>query len=258
MTRTSTRYRFDNGRGDQLTGILDLPDGPAKFFGVFGPCFTCPKEQHAAAKVCRHLAENGVGMLRFDMTGQGESQGSFVDTNFTSRVRDLMSACAYIRSDYGAPKLLVGHSISGTAALSAAQALPEIMAVATIGSPHSPSAIIDKFERQNLITDKGNGMIEINVLGRPVTFKKEFIDDMRGQNVPGDTAKLDKKLFVFHAPNDDIVNFAEARMIYDAATCDKDLIPLDAGATHLFENRADDAQFVANTLLKWFDKNLPQ
>lgn len=256
MTRTSSRYRFDNGRGETLTGILDMPEGEPKFFGVFGPCFTCPKESHAAAKVCRHLAENGAAMLRIDVTGQGESEGNFAQTNFTTRILDLISACASLRRDYAEPRLLIGHSISGTAALSAARALPYIQAVATIGSPHDPASIIRKFQRNGLITDKGAGMIEIMVIGQRVTFKKTFIDDMLSHNVAEDTARLDKKLFVFHAPEDNIVSFEEARLIYDRATCDKELVPLDMGATHLFENRKDDAVFVAETLLDWFRVHL--
>ncbi len=256
MPRTTVKYRFDNGRGQMLAGLLDMPGDDPRFFGVFGPCFTCPKESHAAAKTCRHLADNGVAMLRIDVTGQGESEGYFAETNFTSRVLDLISACASLRRDYAPPRLLVGHSISGTAALSAGRALPYLQAVATIGSPHDPASIIKKFKRQNLITDKGNGIVEINVLGQRVTFKKTFLDDMQSQNVGLDTEKLDKKLFVFHAPHDSIVSFAEARLIYDRATCDKELVPLDEAATHLFENRKDDAVFVAETLLDWFRTHL--
>lgn len=258
MARSSTKYRFDNGRGDTLAGILDMPDGDPLFYGVFGPCFTCPKESHAAAKVCRHLADHGVAMLRIDVTGQGESEGNFAETNFTTRILDLIAACSSLRRDHAAPKLLVGHSISGTAALSAARALPYVQAVATIGSPHDPGAIIAKFRRQGLISDKGNGMIEINVLGQKVTFRESFIADMESHDVAADTARLDKKVFVFHAPQDNIVVFDEGRKIYDAASGDKEFIVLDDAATHLFENRKDDASFVADTLLDWFRTHLKE
>lgn len=257
MTRTTLKYKFDNDRGQKLAGILDMPGGSPEFFGVFGPCFTCPKESHAAAKVCRHMADNGVAMLRIDVTGQGESEGVFAEANFTTRVQDIIAASAALARDYEAPKLLVGHSISGTAALAAAKSLPELQAIATIGSPRDPASIIEKFRRQNLITDKGGDDMEILVINQRVAFKKSFIDDMLAQSVAEDTAKIDKKLFVFHAPHDNIVTADNAQDIYDrAVAADRELVMLDPVATHLFENRKEDAAFVADTLLDWFRLHL--
>lgn len=257
MSRTSIKYKFDNGRGQKLAGIIDMPAGAPKFFGVFGPCFTCPKESHAAAKVCRHMADNGVAMLRIDVTGQGESEGVFATENFTTRVQDIIAASAALARDYEPPKLLVGHSISGTAALAAVKSLPEIQAVATIGSPRDPASIIEKFRRQNLITDKGGDDMEILVINHRVAFRKSFIDDMLAQHVAEDTAAIDKKLFVFHAPHDTIVTADNAQDIYDrAVSADRELVMLDAAATHLFENRKEDAAFVADTLLDWFRTHL--
>ncbi|HYD16897.1 MAG TPA: alpha/beta hydrolase [Patescibacteria group bacterium] len=253
MPRTSNKYKFDNGRGQQLVGIIDRPETTPLFWGVFGPCFTCPKESHAAAKVCRHLAENGVAMLRIDVTGQGESQGEFSETNFTTRVLDLVAACKALARDHAEPKLLIGHSISGTAALAASEALPGLKAIATIGSPRDPAAIIEKFRRQELITEKNSNEIEIMVINQRVTFKKSFIEDMLGQEVAAKTAALDKKLFIFHAPQDNIVTVDNAREIYERASkADRELIILDEMATHLFENRREDAERVADTLLRWF------
>ncbi len=257
MSRTSVKYKFDNGRGQKLAGIIDMPGGEPEFFGIFGPCFTCPKEAHAAAKVCRHMADNGVAMLRIDVTGQGESEGVFAEANFTTRVQDIIAASHALARDYQAPKLLVGHSISGTAALAAAKSLPDIQAIATIGSPRDPTAIIEKFRRQNLITDKGGDDMEIIVINQRVAFKKSFIDDMLAQDVAADTAAIDKKLFVFHAPHDNIVTADNAQDIYDrAVNADSELVMLDAAATHLFENRKEDAAFVADTLLDWFRLHL--
>ena len=255
MPRTSLKYRFDNGRGQSLAGMFDMPDGEPEFYGVFAPCFTCPKESHAAAKVCRRMADNGVAMLRIDVTGTGESEGVFAETNFSTRILDLIAACTAVGRDYAPPRLLVGHSISGTAAISAMKALPDLQALATIGSPRDPSYVIDKFKRQNLITYRGD-LVDIMVIGRRVTFKKEFLDDMTSQSVAGDLARLDRKLFVFHAPHDSIVSFDDARALYDGAGGDRELVPLAEAATHLFENRKEDAEFVADTLLDWFRLHL--
>lgn len=255
MTRRTIRHKFSNGRGQELAALIDMPAGEPLFWGVFAPCFTCPKESHGAAKICRALAEDGAAMMRFDVTGLGESEGRFADTNFSTRVQDIVAACREVEKHFAPPKLLIGHSISGTAAIPAMKELPSLQALATIGSPRDPSYVIDKFRAHNhLIYNEDT--IDVIVVGRKVSFKKSFVEDMTSQHVPEDTAELTCKLFVFQAPFDNIVSFENAQAIYDRATCDKELITLDEQATHLFENRKDDANFVAETLMDWFRTHL--
>lgn len=235
-----------------------MPAGGAPdFFGVFAPCFTCPKESHAAAKVCRHMAANNAAMLRFDVTGLGESEGSFAETNFTTRIKDILAACAALAHDYAPVKLLVGHSIGGTAALSAALALPGLQAVATIGAPRDPAWVMNRFLQQNLVAQRSDGDIDITVIGKRVRFRKSFVEDMMNATAAADTERLGKKLFIFHAPHDDIVSMENAHAIYGRAiNADRELVVLSDAATHLFENRKDDAEFVAETLLDWFRTHL--
>lgn len=252
MTRTSTKISFPNGRGQMLAAILDAPAVTPLFYGIFGPCFTCPKETHAAAKVCRALAEDGVAMLRFDVTGVGGSEGKAVDTNFTTRLADMQAAYDFLSAQYAAPKIFIGHSISGTAALSAVKNMADIALLATIGSPSDPAAIIAKFRRNGDIEENADGAT-INVLGTPHRFGAHFVPDMLSQDVAGDTAQMTQKLMVFHAPHDRIVSYDNAETIVSRANAaaDAELIRLDDEATHLFENRGDDALFVAETIMLW-------
>ena len=254
MSRKSIKYTFDNGRGQKLAAILDTPETQPDFYGVFGPCFTCPKESHGAAKICRALAERNIAMLRIDTTGVGSSEGDATATNFTSRIADLIAACKFVESEFAAPKLLVGHSMSGTAALAAVQSLPSIEVVATVGSPADPAHTIAKFRQQNAITAREDGLIDVMVINRKIPFQPGFVDDMLAQNVAADTAAIQQKLFAFHAPHDNIVDYKEAEQIAAAAP-NGTLIRLADEATHLFENRPDDAEFVAETLAQWFKQN---
>ncbi len=239
-----------------LAAILDAPAGTPLFYGIFGPCFTCPKETHAAAKVCRALAEAGVAMLRYDVSGVGGSEGKEIDTNFTTRIADMRAAHDFLAAEFAAPKIVIGHSISGTTALSAAKYMPDAGLVATIGSPCDPTAIIEKFRRNGDIAESADGAV-INVLGTPHTFGAHFVPDMLSQRVAEDTAALTQKLMVFHAPNDRIVSYDNAeRIVARAQNTDAELYRLDDAATHLFENRADDALLVASTIFNWCKNNL--
>lgn len=247
MTPRSIPFPFMNSRGHRLAGLIDMPAETPRFYGVFAPCFTCTKEAHAAHKICRRLSLMGGAMLRFDGTGTGFSKGDFTDTNFSTRVDDILSAVRAFEEEHGTVTLLVGHSIGGTAALSAVKSLPNVEALATLGSPSDPAYVIEKWKRNGQMELLENDMTVV-VAGRKVPLKKSFIDDMHAHDVPRDTASFDKSLFIFHAPHDEIVNFDNARTIYGRANCDKELLSLSESATHLLERGDADADFIAGVL----------
>ena len=89
---TKKHITFQNASGQELAGVLDLPDNPCAF-ALFAHCFTCGKDIKAAARISRALHDRGVAVLRFDFTGLGGSDGDFADSNFSSNVADLL-ACS--------------------------------------------------------------------------------------------------------------------------------------------------------------------
>ena len=64
-------------------------------------------------RIAGKLASLEIGVLRFDFTGLGSSQGEFANTNFSSNVDDPIRAANCLREHYAAPALLIGHSLSG-------------------------------------------------------------------------------------------------------------------------------------------------
>ena len=67
-TMTKKHITFQNASGQELAGVLDLPDNPCAF-ALFAHCFTCGKDVKAAARISRALQARGVAVLRFDFTG---------------------------------------------------------------------------------------------------------------------------------------------------------------------------------------------
>src|SRR5690606_15391624 len=111
---------FQGSGGQLLSGRMVLPAGPARAYALFAHCFTCTRNSLAAVHVSRALAEHGIGVLRFDFTGLGDSEGDFVDSTFSGNVRDLLAAAAAMHERGYTPSLLVGHSLGGAAVLAAA------------------------------------------------------------------------------------------------------------------------------------------
>ncbi|HTQ17874.1 MAG TPA: alpha/beta hydrolase, partial [Mycobacterium sp.] len=57
------RVTFRSSTGPNLAGIIDVPAGPVRGWGVFAHGFTLGKDSPAAARICKQLAADGIGML---------------------------------------------------------------------------------------------------------------------------------------------------------------------------------------------------
>lgn len=90
FTRVSSRVRIPGGNGAALAGILDAVQGhPDAPLVLFSHCFTCNKDLKAIVRISRRLADLGLAVLRYDMTGLGGSEGDFSETNFSTNLADL-------------------------------------------------------------------------------------------------------------------------------------------------------------------------
>ena len=188
---TRERITFENKSGIELAASLELPDRPTSTFALFAHCFTCGKDIAAASRIARTLAANKIGVLRFDFTGLGNSDGDFSNTNFSSNIEDLLSAAQYLRNYHTAPQLLVGHSLGGTAVLNVAGEIPECKAIVTIGAPATADHVMKLFS-QDIEKIKSEGSTEVNLAGRRFCIKQQFINDLKAQSVENRTSKLRK------------------------------------------------------------------
>jgi alpha/beta superfamily hydrolase len=249
-----TRVEFEGSLGHRIVGRLDEPADTARAYALFAHCFTCTKDLKAINWISRELVERRIGLLRFDFTGLGDSGGEFADTNFTSNLDDLVAAADFLRKEHEAPKILMGHSLGGTAALIAAQRIPEVRAVATIASPSETGHLHSFLTRQagELSADEA---AQVDVMGRPVRIKGQLLDDLRQHDVLAAVRELHRPLLIFHSPADEVVEMAHARRLFDAAPQPKSFVSLD-DADHLLIARESDARYVAEVLASWSSRYL--
>ncbi|MBN3561022.1 bifunctional alpha/beta hydrolase/OsmC family protein [Aliamphritea spongicola] len=237
--------------GHQLAGLLETPEVNSRGCALFAHCFTCGKNVLAATRISQSLVSLGFSVLRFDFTGLGGSDGDFSNTNFSSNVNDLVAAADYLRENHQAPALLIGHSLGGRAVLSAANRIPEVAAVATIGAP-ADAAHVEKQFAAHVEEIDTQGKADVSLGGRNFTIEKQFLDDIRNTN--DDIEQLRVPLLVMHSPLDTTVSIQQAEHIYRRAKHPKSFITLDT-ADHLLTDKAD-AAYAASIISSWSEKYL--
>ncbi len=248
MNTVREKVTFQGSQG-QLVGLLEHST-TSKAYVLFAHCFTCGKDIMAASHISKALVDMGFAVLRFDFTGLGNSDGDFANTNFSSNVEDLVAAANFLKAEYQAPSILIGHSLGGAAVLKAAVDIPEAKAVVTLAAP-SAAAHVKHLFQCDLEQIEQQGQAEVKLAGRPFTIKKQFIDDLEQQD-NSHISQLKKALLVMHSPVDETVSIHEAEKIYVAAKHPKSFVSLDH-ANHLLTNKKD-AAYAAKVIATWAEK----
>ena len=80
---------FNNSQNEKLSGVLHEPTTPNNKGIILSHCFTCSKHQGILRKICENLTNAGYLVLRFDFSGNGESEGNFEDSTYSKEMSDL-------------------------------------------------------------------------------------------------------------------------------------------------------------------------
>lgn len=253
MARVAERVGFPSSSGPMLAGLVDLPEGEVRGWGVFSHGFTLGKDSPAASRICKQLAGEGVGMLRFDNLGLGDSDGDWGDGSFSHKVADTVRAVEFMNDAGREVHLLVGHSFGGSAAIAAAGKCPDVAAVASIAAPYQPAHVEHNYDAL-VHRIEADGEAPFSIGGKALTLKREFVQDVRAADLHDCIRKLHRALLVMHSPTDNTVGIANASDIFRAARHPRSFVSLE-GADHLLTGKNQAAR-AARIISAWADPYL--
>ena len=248
-------FEFTLEDGRTVSGLIEQPQATPRGWALVAHCFTCGQDGLAAARLSRALARSGVGVLRFDFAGAGDRADEAGAASFAADVQDLIAASAAMEAAGMTPNLLVGHSLGGLAVLAAAEQLPQVRAIATVGAPADAAHVLTHLARDDLERIEAEGETVADLGGRPYRITRAFVEDVRTQSTRDAIARLRRHLLVMHAPRDEVVSIDNASAIFVAAKHPKSFVSLD-DADHLLSRQAD-ADYAAGVIACWASRYLP-
>ncbi len=246
---------FSSTHGPRLAGVIELPEGEVRGWGVFAHGFTLGKDSAAASRICKGLAADGIGMLRYDNLGIGGSEGDWGDSTFSQRVADAVQAVGFMNENGQQVRLLVGHSFGGAAVIAAAHLIENVRAVVSIGAPYDPGHVEHIYDAlvERVLAD---GEAPFLIGGKALTLRRHFVEEVRALDLHERIHTLHRALLVMHSPTDNTVGIANASEIFRAARHPRSFVSLE-GADHLLTGR-DQTTRAARIISAWVDPYLTE
>ncbi len=243
---------FYNDHGEKLAGTLHLPDMPTIYGVVFGHCFTCSRHTGILRHICTRLVEKGFMALRFDFSGNGQSEGVFSESTYSKQISEMKTAAAFI-SGKGASWLgFAGHSMGAVIALITAAQMNSAKAVCTLAARFtglSSAHFLNQNQRKEL---QRTGRVVFSSRGRSLVLSEHLFADSKQYKLSKIVASLNLPLLVVHGDDDEIVPVQEAYAAHDLNAQGVELAVIP-GADHMF-SRQEHYHQVSSLVVEWFKK----
>ncbi len=239
-----------NGRGLELAGLLysGKTSGPVV---VFCHGFTGSKEgKGKALEMAEELGRHGWSSVLFDFSGNGESQGDFIDLTLSGQISDLLSVTDLCTGAGFGPIVTLGRSFGGSTAICHAAKDDRIAGVCTWAAPASLEDLFMSFTDGDLPEEEESAITLAGEAGL-IYLRKSFFTDIRKYDVCGLAGAISPRpLLVMQGLKDDMVPKEEAEKIYNCAGNPKHINWIEEG-DHQFTRHYREAWDV---VIKWLDE----
>ncbi|KHO62926.1 alpha/beta hydrolase [Thermoanaerobacter sp. YS13] len=249
--------------GKTLRGMMHLPDGiqgKVPMVAIFHGFTGNKMEPHFIfVKLSRQLEKVGIGSIRFDFYGSGESDGDFSEMTFSGELEDARQIIKFIKNEPMADVEnigILGLSMGGAVAGVIASELKEEIKVLVLWAPafNMPELIL---EQSKSADEKMLGMLEregiIDIGG--LALSKEFIDDLIKLNIFELSKGYDKPVLIVHGTEDAAVKYEVSDKILEEVYKGNAKRITIEGADHTF-NKLEWEKKAIEESINFFKENL--
>lgn len=248
---------FQDGADNTVSAILAEPARTSDRVVILCHGFLSNKDSRTNLRLTELLVAQGIGTLRFDWFGMGESEGAFGRITVATCCDQLERAIGLMR-DRGYHELgLIGSSFGGLLAILVGQRHPELRAIGLkCPVPDFPEMLdhefgangIEEWRRTNYIPDVTGGTA-------PVFLDFAFYESCRVFNAYEAARDINAPVLIVHGEQDELVPFHQIERLEESLPDDAKLVLLPE-ADHQF-GRPEDFRRMTVHLADWMQAHLP-
>jgi len=249
---------FTNHINEKLSGTLHRPKSDEvkeNGFGfVLGHCFTCSRHTRILVDLSNTMAELGFCVLRFDFSGNGQSDGRFEDSTYTKQMDEMIAAVDFMEKNEADHVMIGGHSMGGMVSLfTAAQHdnAAGVISLAVGASTLHPDRLLTDIQKEQLVS---TGNVPFLSRGRNLGLTREFFDDAARYDVKKMINQITCPVLIVLAENDTVTDPLPVKSIANSANQNVYLFEVE-GADHMFSS-AENREIGIAHIIQWIQRNI--
>ena len=210
---------------------------------VIGHGVTGNKDRPLVLALAEGLAGAGISALRFSFSGNGDSEGTFLDSNITKELSDLTAVIDFVEN-LGKKVIYAGHSMGGAVGVSVASEDDRILGLVSLAGMVNTKKFAET-EFGEVRPDEGLMWDD-----EDCPLSQSFMDDLVGINTLLEKGELIKVPWLLvHGTEDDVVLIDDTNEIYEKAGEQRSKLIID-GADHVF-SEPEHMKKMVDGVLEW-------
>ena len=246
------QIQFPNHLGEKLAGSFHAPPEDSRRGIILGHCFTCSRHTRILRDVSLALAAAGFKVLRFDFSGNGQSEGNFSESSYSKQIAEVKSAFSFMSAEGVSWFGMAGHSMGAMVALLAAAEMDNVNAVCTLAAKASALHnihFLNLSQRQQL---KSTGRVYFTSRGRDLELTQAFFADAATYELSNILPSLIPSWLIVHGDQDEIIPMEHANRLQQYRPENTELAIIK-GADHMFSQEAQRRE-VVKLVVDWFKR----
>jgi putative redox protein len=198
------------------------------------------------------LVAGGFKVLRFDFSGNGQSEGNFSESSYSKQIAEMNSAASFMSAEGISWLGLAGHSMGAMVALLAAAEMDKVRAVCTLAAKATAlhtTYFLKESQRQEL---QSTGQISFVSRGRHLELTEAFFADATKYELSNIMPSVLQPWLIVHGDQDEIIPMEDAHRLQQYRPINTKL-SIIKGADHMF-SQDKQRQEIAELVVKWFNK----
>jgi len=223
--------QIKNAQGERIDYTFHAGASDGGPLVVIGHGVTGNKDRPFVVALAERLAQSGISALRFSFSGNGGSDGRFVDSTITKGVADLGAVLDAVAVS-GRQICFVGHSMGGAVGVIRASEDHRITKLVSLSGMVDAAAFAQR-EFGEVEPDKGNMWDDADC-----PLSKAFMDDLTAiGSVANLGARIGVPWLLVHGTEDDVVPIQDSKDILANAGSNAERVEI-SGSDHVYSGEA--------------------